>query len=269
MKPMKNKAKKKSSQQGLGFKIASGLGWALARSLPYLLSLALVGMMLGGVVAYAMNSSTFMLEEVQILNLGTLSQEQAFRFCELRKGENLIAIDLVAVQEVIKRRHPEFKEVQVRRVLPNRIEVALKRRTPMAQIAFSRYVQVDRDFVILPGSSVEPFRNLTILEGAPTPRQGIFVGVQLGDAATRRSLKLSEIIRRSNLLGHRTLTKIDISNVEDFTITIDHATEVHLGKNHFIERLKLLAETLKTLDLDKSKIRSIDLRFDDVVIVPQ
>ena len=45
--------------------------------------------------------------------------------------------------------------------------------------------------------------------------------------------------------------------------------EIKIGNNHFIERLKILDQTLKTLALDTAKIRYIDLRFDDVVIGPR
>ena len=55
-----------------------------------------------------------------------LQAAQAFDFCELRKGESLINLDLVAVQEVIKRKHPEYKEVRERFV--SLISVAAKGR---------------------------------------------------------------------------------------------------------------------------------------------
>ena len=45
--------------------------------------------------------------------------------------------------------------------------------------------------------------------------------------------------------------------------------EIRIGNNHFIERLKILDQTLRTLALDAAKIRYIDLRFDDVVIGPR
>ena len=62
-----------------------------------------------------------------------------------------------AVEQVIKTKHPEFKEVRVKRVLPSRIDIELRRRTPIAQVYFSRYVQMDRELVLMPGSSATPF----------------------------------------------------------------------------------------------------------------
>jgi len=228
-----------------------------------------IGVLFGTVIAYAINSPTFDLKEVEILNAGVLAPEQAFKFCELRKGENLITLDLVGVQQVIKRRHPEFKEVRVRRVLPSRIEVLLKRRTPVAQIAFSRYVQVDKDLVILPGSSSVPFKNLTTLEGAPIPRAGLAVGVTIEDLITKNALKLTDIIKRSNILRKHTLTQIDIGDPKNISFTVDSSIEIRIGNGHFSERLKILDQTLKTVELDSKKIRYIDLRFDDVVIGPR
>ena len=241
----------------------------LLHSLPYLLSLVAVGALFGVVVVCAVHSPTFRLREVRVLNIGTMTPEQSFKFCELNPGENLITLDLVNVQEVIKRKHPEFKEVYVRRVLPNRVEVLLKRRTPVAQVSFSRFVQIDKDMVLLPGSSTTPFKNLTLIEGAPLPSEGLFVGVTLQDPNTKKALKLADIIKRSNILRSHALTKVDIADPKNISFTVDSDIEIKIGNSHFIERLKILDQTLKSVALDRAKIRYIDLRFDDIVIGPR
>ncbi len=269
VKPIKTKTKRKASGSGFSVKLSGWLKSLFLSFLPYILSIALVAVLFGAIIVYAISSPTFRLEEVKVLNIGTLTSEQSFAFCELQKGENLITLDLVGVQQVIKRKHPEFKEVRVRRVLPNRIEVVLKRRTPVAQIAFSRYVQIDKDLVILPGSSVTPFKNLTIVEGAPIPREGLYVGVGVVDAATKKAIKLADIIKRSNILRKHVLTKVDIADPNNISFIVDSDIEIKIGNNHFIERLKILDQTLKTVELDRAKIRYIDLRFDDVVIGPR
>ena len=269
VKPLKYKMRRKGAGSAFSVRML-GVGKRLIlRSLPYILSLTTLGLLFGGVVTYAVNSPTFELRQVRILNMGTLTPEQAFRFSELRRGENLIHLDLVNVQQVIKRKHPEFKEVLVRRVLPNRIEVILKRRTPVAQIAFGRYVQVDKDLVILPGSSAVPFKNLTIIEGASVPGEGLYVGVSIQDARARKAIKLAEWIKQSNILRQHALTKIDIGSPKNISLFVDSDIEIRIGGSHLIERFKILDQTLKTVALDRSKIRYIDLRFDDVVIGPR
>jgi cell division septal protein FtsQ len=268
VKPLKLKGKKRFYALGSLRWIAS-LRKIFFHSLPYVLSLAALGVLLGSVIAYTLHSPTFQLKEVKILNVGPLTSEQAFKFAELRRGENLIQLDLVNVQQVIKRRHPEYKEVKVRRVLPSRVEIMLKRRTPVAQVLFSRYVQVDKDLVVLPGSSTGSFRNLTIIEGAPLPRGGLAVGMTLTDSLTQKALRLMEIIKRSDLLGKHALTRIDISDPRNMTLVVDNSIEIRIGNNHFIERLKILGQTLKSLTLNPSRIQYIDLRFDDVVVGPK
>ncbi len=268
-KPVKVKGKKRASRPIFSFKLFGGFKHLLISLIPYVFCFTLVGLLFGGVIVYAFNSPTFKLDEVRILNIGTISPADAFRFCELRKGENLISLDLVNVQQVIKRKHPEFKEVHVRRVLPNRIEVVLKRRTPIAQVAFSRYVQIDKDLVILPGSASAPFKNLTVIEGTPVPSEGLFVGVTIRDVVTRKAIKLADIVKRSNILRKHELTKVDIGDPKNISLIVDGDLEIKIGDNHFIERLKILDQTLKTVPLDRVKIRYIDLRFDDVVIGPR
>ncbi len=269
-KPVKNRPKKKSVLGSFSVKMAGGFRSTLLACFPYFLSLALAGIFFGGVLAYAMNSSAFQLRDVKILNAGPMNYEQAFEFCDLRPGENLITLDLVAVQQVIRRKHPEFKEVRVSRVLPNRVEVVLKRRTPAAQIAFgSRFVQMDRDLVILPGSANAPFKNLTVIDGAVVPKTGLFVGSSLTDPMTKKALKLTEIIRQSELSKKHVLTSIDIRDPKNVSFYFDGDLEIRVGGNHFIERLKILEQTTKNIELDRSKVRYVDLRFDDVVIGPR
>lgn len=262
----KTKSRKRSSGGSTSVRLLSRLRHMVVYSLPFILSLTTLGVLLGGVVAYAVNSTTFQLQEVKILNIGTLTADQSFRFSELQRGENLLQLDLVNVQQVIKRNHPEFKEVRVRRVLPNRVEVLLKRRTPVAQVSFSRFVQVDKDLVVLPGSASSPFRNLTVIDGAVIPREGLVVGVTLTDETTRKALKLMEIIKRTNILRKHSLTKIDIHDPKNISLYVDGLIEIRIGGNHFIERLKILDQTLRTLELNPAKINYIDLRFDDIVV---
>jgi cell division septal protein FtsQ len=269
MKPLKTKRKKKSANPRFSMKLAVGAQKFLIASAPYVISLAVIGIFFGAVIAYALNSPAFQLQEVKILNIGTLTPEQSFKFCELNPGENLITLDLVNVQQIIKRKHPEFKEVLVHRVLPNRIEVMLKRRTPVAQVAYARYVQIDRDLVILPGSSVVPFKNLTIIEGVPVPREGLYVGVSILNPQAKKAIKLVELLKQSNILKKHALTKIDIGDPKNISLFVDIDIEIRIGSNHILERFKILDQTLKTVELDRSKIRYIDLRFDDVVIGPR
>lgn len=267
-KPVKNRSRR-SQGSGLTYKIIGTGKKVFFRSLPYLFTLLIIGVLFGGAIAWAVNLPVFGLDEVRILNIGSLTEEQAFNFCELRKGENLMHLDLPGVQQVIKRKHPEFKEVRVRRVLPNRVEVMLKRRTPVAQVAFSRFVQIDKDMVILPGSSTTAFRNLLVIEGASSPRQGVFVGAQLDDPKAMKALTLASLVKRQNVLKKHLLTKVSVVDPKNITLFVDDAIEIRVGDSHFLDRMKILGETLKMVDLDPTRIRYIDLRFDDVVIGPR
>ena len=250
-------------------KLLGSLKRSLSVSLPYAISLTVIGVLFGAVVAHALASPAFQLGDVRILNGGSLTPVQSFEFCDLRPGENLIRLDLVGVQQVIKRRHPEFKEVIVRRVLPNRVEVLLKRRTPVAQVYLGRYVQIDRDLVVLPGSSPTPFKNLIIIEGSSSPRNGLAVGSVLTDPNTRKAVKLMEALQRSEIFKKHILSRIAVSDPHSLSFFVDGDIEIRMGHDHFIERLKILSQTVRTLELDRNRVSYIDLRFDDVVVGPR
>lgn len=266
VKPIKSRSKRRISGSAASVKLLGVFRTFVFLSLPYVLAMVLVGVLFGTVIVYAVNSPTFELQEVRVLNIASMTQGESFKFCELKKGENLITLDLVGVQEVIKRRHPEFKEVRVRRVLPNRVEVAVRRRTPIAQVALSKYIQIDKDGVVLPGASQTPFKNLTIIEGARPPKLGLWVGAVVDDPDAKKALRLSETVKRSSILKGHILSKVDVSDSNNIFLVIDGDIEIRIGGSHFIERLKILDQTLKTIELDRSKIHYIDLRFDDVVV---
>ena len=79
-------------------------------------------------------------------------------------------------------------------------------------------------------------------------------------------MNLVKKIYAKNILRKHTLTKIDIGDPKNILLIVDSDIEIRIGNSHFIERFKILDQTLKTVALDRSKIRYIDLRFDDVVI---
>ncbi len=269
VKPLRGRSRGRNVNPLFKLKLGVWLRKGLLSMVPYLFTLVFIGLLFGGAVAYAVTSPVFRLADVRILNIGTVTQEQAFNFCELHRGENLIQLDLVAVQQVIKRKYPEFKEVRVRRVLPNRIEVVLKRRTPAAQVFLTKYYQIDRDLVVLRGFGQSSFRNLMVIEGIEAPSGGIFAGQTLKATAAKKAMALADMIRRLPLIEKHQLSRINVQDPKNIIFFLDEDVEVRIGGNHFEERLKVLNETMKTVDVDPAKIRYIDLRFDDVVIGPR
>ena len=76
-------------------------------------------------------------------------------------------------------------------------------------------------------------------------------------------------IQITNVLKKHSLSKIDITDPKNVSFYVDREIEVKIGESHWIERLKILEQTLKSVELDATRIRYIDLRFDDVVIGPR
>ena len=68
------------------------------------------------------------------------------------------------------------------------------------------------------------------------------------------------------LLKRNRNIKVDIADPRNVTLIVDGAIEIRIGNSHYIERLKILDQTLKSQELNPAKVRYIDLRFDDVVV---
>lgn len=95
------------------------------------------------------------------------------------------------------------------------------------------------------------------------------MGATLNDPATKRAMLLADEIKKSDILRKHFLSKINIADPSSVSLFVDQSIEIRIGNNHLMERLKILDQTLKSVELDSSKIRYIDLRFDDVVIGPR
>ena len=83
--------------------------------------------------------------------------------------------------------------------------------------------------------------------------------------AVEARIHLGDIIKRAFQKGERFIVEksglpmVAIMNIQEYLKLVQEREE----------RFKILDQTLKIIELDRSKIRYIDLRFDDVVIGPR
>ena len=81
--------------------------------------------------------------------------------------------------------------------------------------------------------------------------------------------KLLSAINETDLLSEHDLGSIEASDYRNLSFYIEDGIEVKIGSDDFKKRLGLLKRTFSDQRVDKSEIRYIDLRFDDVAIGPK
>lgn len=183
-------------------------------------------------------------------------------------GRNIFSVPLGGISQSLKRIYPDSKDISASLQLPDRLNVTIKFRRPVALVRDSRLYPIDDDGIVLPSVGAAYIRDLPVIEGA-----GIRYGERKGGKGSAERVKLAldllKAIRTSRYLTEYGVISIDTSNVSNISYRMKNGIEVFAGSDDFADRLDSLESTLRDPRLDKEKIRYIDVSTNDVVIGPK
>ena len=187
-------------------------------------------------------------------------------------GANIFFIDLDEFKRKVETSHTEFKDVIVKRILPNKLIIEAQLRKPIAQIRSDRYYFVDKEGVMLPDVKNFPDPDLPIISG---------IGVNLAKVKPYNFTKL-EGDRISKALGiikgmrdiegfqALKLKSVDVTDPGNLSFFLERSdVEIKIGNSDFEKRLRVLATLLEQVGPDVDNFRYIDLRFEDPIIGPR
>jgi cell division septal protein FtsQ len=187
-------------------------------------------------------------------------------------GVNILFVDLEAMKDKIEAAHPEFKDIIVRRLLPNMLVVEGTLRKAVAQIRSDRYYPVDKDGVVLPDVVNFPSPDLPIIAG---------IGINLAKISNARlsefeaqkldnALGLINDINANDKLKDLRLKVVDVTDPGNLTFSLGTVNiEIKIGNSDFESRLNVLATVIDQLDQDINNFKYIDLRFEDPIMGPK
>jgi cell division septal protein FtsQ len=244
------------------------LGKGVRVTLPYILSFGLLGTLFGASYAFALQGGLFTLQHLSVqgeqdspLKLGHVTG--------LKKGVNLLSVDLAAMEKEIRVRFPEYRDVSVQRVLPDDIRIIVKKRQPLAEIRGDRYYQIDDEGMVVSSSS-RRFTQATLIQGLDANFKFLKKGEVIRSRVLKQVLDVILAIQKKGFLNDNQLTAFDVSDGRNYKMELNGRIEVRLASRNITEQLKKLEEAMANgLQIDTEKIRYVDLRFDDIVIGPR
>ncbi|MDD4012740.1 MAG: FtsQ-type POTRA domain-containing protein [Candidatus Omnitrophica bacterium] len=193
-------------------------------------------------------------------------KEGEIKLNRMYSGRSIFLVDLKAVQALVKKDFPQLKKIEVRRKFPDRIEVDIVTREPVAFIDYAGGVVVDREaVVIMTGSRPE---GLIRIKG-----MGFFLNVpgkgeRVKNAMLEKGLVIVDGLRRKMARDLGDIDFIDISDRNNIILGIK-GVAVKMGSDDFSEKIDRLTAMLRDPKLDIKGINYIDLRFRDAVIAPK
>lgn len=245
----------------------------------FLISVTLLGAIGMGLVKFKsmfLDADYFLVKTVDVKLYDEGGTLRTFFLSEIEneeiKGRNIFFIDLNEFKQKIEISHPEFKDIVIRRLLPDKLILQAKLRKSVAQIRSDRYYLVDKEGVLLPDVKNFPVSNLPIIAGIGSNLAKI-QSSKFSDFEKDKLDKVLGFIHEIGLIeglsGYR-LKILDITDPGNLSFYFeDMNVEIKIGNTDFHNRLELLTTLLNQLGSDSARFKYIDLRFEDPIVGPR
>ncbi len=244
----KNKKKGKKNKKGRGEKIA-----ALLRRGTILMILVSIAVTSGIGAKYLYR--TIRVKEVKITGNYHLDSSEIVEFSGIKKGEPLLGVSLQEIDSNL-RRHAWIKEVSVKKLLPDSIEIRIREATPRALLsANKRLYLLDGDGEVLERIKGDTVPFLPVIKNiSPRDRKSM-----------TEAVRLVAVLNQKKLFVNRETVEISLQpyglsmNVDGELIKVGYG-----NYNAKFERWKSLEPEIRKRGVP---IKYVDLRFKDSVIV--
>lgn len=260
----RKKTLKKRKARGRAGGFSPGTIFSAKPVLIFLLCAGLFGGAFYGTRYFFLNSPFFTIKEVVVNSSSPYSfRKGEKKVKQLYVGRNIFTVDLKQVQALIKSDFPQLKKVEVRRNLPEILEIDVVSRGPVAVIDTSGGIVIDAEGVVL--SVGEKSRELVRIRGISFFLNMPSKGKKIPDRALSRALVLLDGLRSKMPGNMKDVEYIDVSGRNNILLGISGVT-VKMGTDDFFRKIDELKEILNDPNMDMRDINYIDLRFKDPVI---
>jgi len=269
----KKKKPKRRSKPRIRIKKTSkpALAGIIPKILPAIFALLIIGALIKGLLFLLVDSDYFVVETIRVdgNDVGRLVRPISVELAS-KKGVNIFSVDLKACESGIINRHPELKIAKVRRILPDTLEVTCAIRKPFLQVHSGRYYLASDDAVILPGAqrTLEP--NLIVVTGIEISKRKLSSNPRAYSQELKKAISLIKDINKSGFTKrHGALSHVNIYDLENPVIHMDNGTKIEIGEYSFKEKVVVLEGVLNELESKGKSAKVIDLRFEDIVVIPR
>jgi cell division septal protein FtsQ len=241
-----------------------------ARILPYLFFIFLLFFLFKTGEFILLNSDYFSVKNIEVIGEdSTQKKSDILKKFNKAKGNNIFSQDLKEIENTLSKSYPEIKKVIVQRLLPDTIMISYEKRRPLFQVESGFYYIVSEEGVILPDPGVREYPGLVVVSGLKVPTKGMSQTPTF-KRALRRALGIVRDIQESNAGYYQDrIKKINIFDIENPALFLDDNTRVEIGEYRLKDKAVILKKILDELESKNKKARVVDLRFEDIIVVPR
>lgn len=218
---------------------------------------------------YGAHSWRFRIESagnIEITGAENVSRRQVLDVMASDIGRNVFFVPLEARQQQLED-IPWVESATVMRLLPDRLRVRIRERTPMAFVQLgARIALIDVHGVVmeLPGKAQKKY-SFPVIVGVGDPEP-------LSTRAARMQI-YTALVRELDSDGSnysQDFSEVDLSDPDDVKATVadpQGAVLLHLGSSDFLRRYKTYIAHAQEWRQQFNKLESVDLRYDRQIIV--
>jgi cell division protein FtsQ len=220
-----------------------------------------------GVYRYCTHSSRFRVDSsdaIEIIETRNATRAQVLQVMGADIGRNVFFIPLDERKRQLEK-IPWVESASVMRLLPNRLRIALRERTPIA------FAKVGDRIELIDANGVTMAMPLGANYSFP-----VIVGNAESDPLSTRAVRMKtyiELVRQLDSTGanySRELDEVDLSDPEDARVTVadqQGTLLIHLGSSSYLERFSLYKTHIQEWRQQFQRLHSVDLRFERQVIL--
>lgn len=180
-------------------------------------------------IVFVCMSGAFNIVEITVEGNEKISKEQIISFSGIEKGTNLFALSKSEIRNKMKE-NSYIDTVQIKRCLPNKAKLIVKeRKMEYALPLANSYVYIDRQGYILEISNKQ--ENVPMILGFTTDLSNVKENDRLEENDLQKMTIVSKIMETAiHQKMENLITRIDISNQEDYVIYLDSEGKIaYLG----------------------------------------
>jgi len=270
-KKKKRTARRSSSRKRSSGNAVSSILSFLFKIIPIILVVGVIALIARLSMMLLFESDYFQVKDIKVIVDGVdKPTSDITKLLRSKKGLNIFKADITRAEYEVKTAHPEFKNVIVARLLPDTLEISYSKRIPVCQIDSGYYYLVSDDAIILPEMLVVAESNLPVITGIKVSRKSLSLSVDSDIEGLKRAIELIEQAEMSGFTeNYKQISKINVYDPKNPAIFLGDGTRIEIGEYDFKKKQGLLREIIDELESKGKKARVIDLRFEDVVVIPR
>jgi cell division protein FtsQ len=180
------------------------------------------------------------------------------------RGQNIL---LVGLEEYRARfaKHPRIRDVELRKVLPNKVVCTVAEREPVALVYTNEFLEVDQEGMILEPDELSGMLDLPIITGLDAG--AVREGRRCDDARLGRVLAVLSYCKSYGGRFAEGISELRVGNKGISIVSLEDGMVLLLGESQLEDRLKRFFMMQNTIAQRDESARLIDLRFEDQIVL--